>query len=416
MEKLIIISHAYPYNPPTEQFLHTEMEYVLSRIDEIIIVPTSQKIDVSKKRTLDNRARVMHLRRSNKIIEIVVGLTTNTFFNKSFWLELTKVLFYFNSKISKLRSIIELTNSFVRSGYCTIQLKKLILSCTSNKQDNIILYSYWFNNNVIVASKLKKYLVNKGWKNVKVVTRAHGQGDLYIEYRPQMKLINEQVDKVFTISSNGADFLADHGIKRCIIETNRLGVRKQNLHLVDKHMSSIVSCSTLNHNKRVERIIESLSLIKNQNIKWTHFGDGALYNDLVELCERILPSNIIWEIKGNVSNEEILHYYLEEQPSCFINVSNIEGIPVSIMEAFSCKIPVIATDVGATSEIVNNGLNGYLIDKEFDNSELKSLIIKLCKDAELNSRLSIEAYNTWNKKFNSDVNFNLFIDICKNLF
>ena len=42
----------------------------------------------------------------------------------------------------------------------------------------------------------------------------------------------------------------------------------------------------------------------------------------------------------------------------FVNVSESEGIPVSIMEALAAGVPVLATDVGGTSELVgeNNGI------------------------------------------------------------
>ncbi|NCO54621.1 MAG: glycosyltransferase, partial [Bacteroidetes bacterium] len=57
----------------------------------------------------------------------------------------------------------------------------------------------------------------------------------------------------------------------------------------------------------------------------------------------------------------------------FINVSESEGIPVSIMEALSAGIPVIATNVGGTNEIVNNDV-GFLIDKEFEINTAVNII------------------------------------------
>ena len=57
----------------------------------------------------------------------------------------------------------------------------------------------------------------------------------------------------------------------------------------------------------------------------------------------------------------------------FINVSSTEGIPVSIMEAMSFGIPVIATAVGGTPEIVNNE-NGYLLSKDPSAKELAEVI------------------------------------------
>ncbi|NMC40567.1 MAG: glycosyltransferase, partial [Bacteroidales bacterium] len=63
----------------------------------------------------------------------------------------------------------------------------------------------------------------------------------------------------------------------------------------------------------------------------------------------------------------------------FINVSSSEGVPVSVMEALSFGIPVIATDAGGTSEIVNN-TNGRLIPVDFDPKDLAAIIENLVHD------------------------------------
>lgn len=46
--------------------------------------------------------------------------------------------------------------------------------------------------------------------------------------------------------------------------------------------------------------------------------------------------------------------YSEHPVDVFINLSTNEGVPVSIMEAISFDIPIVATDVGGTSEIVTD--------------------------------------------------------------
>jgi len=48
-----------------------------------------------------------------------------------------------------------------------------------------------------------------------------------------------------------------------------------------------------------------------------------------------------------------------------MNLSETEGIPVSIMEAQSAGVPILATNLGGTSEIVNNE-NGFLVEKDFN--------------------------------------------------
>jgi colanic acid/amylovoran biosynthesis glycosyltransferase len=78
---------------------------------------------------------------------------------------------------------------------------------------------------------------------------------------------------------------------------------------------------------------------------------------------------------GNVENSKILDFYSENYVDLFINFSEFEGVPVSIMEAQSAGIPVLATKVGGTSEIVSSD-NGFLVEKHFDLSETNQCISK----------------------------------------
>ncbi|MBK8368427.1 MAG: glycosyltransferase [Bacteroidetes bacterium] len=70
-----------------------------------------------------------------------------------------------------------------------------------------------------------------------------------------------------------------------------------------------------------------------------------------------------------------MDFYKDKPVDLFVNVSEIEGIPVSIMEAISFGIPCIGTNVGGVSEIVNEQ-TGFLIDKNFEPNEVAELLSK----------------------------------------
>ena len=65
----------------------------------------------------------------------------------------------------------------------------------------------------------------------------------------------------------------------------------------------------------------------------------------------------------------------------FLNVSEYEGVPVSVMEAQSFGIPVIATAVGGTPEIVNEE-NGFLLPENPSQDEIASAIYDVVTNKE----------------------------------
>jgi len=166
----------------------------------------------------------------------------------------------------------------------------------------------------------------------------------------------------------------------------------------------------------VHLIIEALSKINDIPLKWVHFGDGPLSTELYDLAERILPPNISWKFMGHIPNQELLQWYRENPVSVFINVSETEGIPVSIMEAMSFGIPVIATNVGGTGEIVREVFDGMLVSAEGSHTEVSEVLIRLSK---LSSneliKVTMTLKNSWTENCNAKMNYISFTDMLLNL-
>ena len=110
-----------------------------------------------------------------------------------------------------------------------------------------------------------------------------------------------------------------------------------------------------------------------------------------------------------MSNHDIHTFYQSSPQDVFVNVSESEGVPVSIMEAISHGIPVIATNVGGTNEIVENDVNGFLLPVDFKNEDLQSLLnIFLNMNEATYSLLQRESRKVWSDKFNAALNYNDF--------
>jgi glycosyltransferase involved in cell wall biosynthesis len=174
----------------------------------------------------------------------------------------------------------------------------------------------------------------------------------------------------------------------------------------------IVSCSNLIPLKRIDLIIYALEQVRSEKeIHWLHFGDGILRKELENLAaSRIGNLNRIhFNFMGHYPNEKLKEYYRSNKIDLFINTSSTEGLPVSIMEAQSYGIPVIATDVGGVNEIVIPG-TGELLPVDFKPEILAGMIqhySDLPEEEEKKIRMS--AISNWKLNFNASSNYTDFI-------
>lgn len=100
---------------------------------------------------------------------------------------------------------------------------------------------------------------------------------------------------------------------------------------------------------------------------------------------------------GPVSYEEMP--YLYSLASAFILPSFSESFPLTILEAMSCGVPVIASDIGGVPEIVQNEKDAILINAG-DSKELSNAISRILIDNNFVNNIKINARNKILDKFN----------------
>jgi len=119
-----------------------------------------------------------------------------------------------------------------------------------------------------------------------------------------------------------------------------------------KNKISIASCFFAVLVKRIDLIIKGIAMCVNKykeiKFEWHYIGDGPLKKSLDNLAFSTFPKNVTYYSYGLIPNKEVFDVYRENNIDVFINTSKSEGLPVSIMEAQSCGIPIIATSVGGT--------------------------------------------------------------------
>ena len=112
---------------------------------------------------------------------------------------------------------------------------------------------------------------------------------------------------------------------------------------------------------------------------------------------------------GYASLDEIVQYLGESD--IFVLPSFAEGVPVSIMEAMACGIPVVATFVGGVAELVENEINGLLVFPS-DIEGLSNAIEKYLNDSNLRQSIVQKA----REKIIAEYNINVEVDKLASLF
>jgi len=148
--------------------------------------------------------------------------------------------------------------------------------------------------------------------------------------------------------------------------------RVKSINLESK-VKRLVFVGSLNIRKKVNFLIDSLYELKLIGVKFNLdiVGDGELRNDLETKVERLELGGQI-KFHGHHSNP----YSILQAADYFVLPSLAEGVSRASLEALFFGIPCILRDVDANSELIKNGVNGYLFttDEEFINLLKKASI------------------------------------------
>lgn len=158
----------------------------------------------------------------------------------------------------------------------------------------------------------------------------------------------------------------------------------------------IVSSAFMNPVKRVWLLAEALRLVRCR-VRWEHIGDGPDWERINELAH-LMPVNVEAILLGRLTPENAHRHLANNSFDLFVNTSESEGVPVSIMESLSAGIPVLATDVGGTSEIVDDQV-GRLVSKDVTAEQLARAIDEFSQlTSDQRQRIRKHAYSRFSER------------------
>lgn len=447
MADVVLFTNTFPYGVG-ETFLEDEIPLLSEAFDRVIVYPLHMPDNpISNGYSRGDRIAPYNFEVRPPLLD---------FDNKNRWKLLTKGLFCMSWARGFSYELIRIFRNFLKGGkdagvkerfkdlrnslwiFCNYTL--LLRAMLANRKAlrairadlDRVAYFYWGDKSAMLIPYLKQSVAPG---STKFVARFHGS-DLYENakgFLPYRRKIFKSLDYAIAISQNGAEYIRSNYAQwlhsQDALKIFPLGSMNPMPVPIMQHTRKfrIMSCSNVIPLKRVGMIAEALQQLgKNMStllelssqsingIEWVHFGDGPLLGEVKSKCNG-LPSFMKVIFMGQQPHENVMDYYVRNRVDLLVQVSTSEGVPVSIMEAMSFGTPVVATNVGGVSEIVNN-TNGTLLDRNLSVKNLADAIYSYLNMDEATTDVKRQAaFSTWQENWNGASNYSAFAEFLKGL-
>lgn len=401
MKDCVLITNEFPFRSG-EPFLLNELPFLCATFENVYIFPINISDGEQIKYQLPSNVTVYPLGGLYSKFRYIYFLLKGIFSR-------TKELKINQKSIKRI-----LTCMYARGRAMDVfeKIKKTISKNNITLNDTVV-YSFWFTYQAIAAYKVKDFLLSKN-VNAKAFSRAHGY-DLYWErsasgFLPYQDVLLSKLDCTFSCSDMGKEYLTkkfpEFSEK---VAVSKLGTKDHGIVEYTQSQKILVTCGNLIPLKRVSLFAEAFCKVSEKvtNCLWVCIGDGEEYDKIFEIVKNSDKVDRVM-FKGRIPNDEVIDFYKKTSITYFCNVSTTEGIPVSVMEALSFGIPVIATNVGGTGELVSKD-NGLLLDPILTSETLTEALLKMLS---LNDndylKLRTNARKTWEKKASAEINYQNF--------
>ena len=208
-----------------------------------------------------------------------------------------------------------------------------------------------------------------------------------------------KVDRFVSPSRYLAERYAANGIPRdrILVMPNGIDLERFKAARRDHDVFTLGFLGYLGTHKGLDVLLRALSLIGDSGeVRLLVAGDGDERSNLEALCQQLRLDQVV-TFYGQVDHQRIAAIY-EQMDVLVVPSVWPENSPVTITEAMASGIPVIASDIGGISELVEHGVTGLLAPPR-DPRALADLIERLLKDPDLrramgqNGRTSIRRHD-----------------------
>lgn len=150
----------------------------------------------------------------------------------------------------------------------------------------------------------------------------------------------------------------------------------------------LISCMRIDPAKGWNRMLKMMDMMRNAGIKfeWNIFTNSTNYKCDYEEVHFWKQRYDIWDYLASADYTVLL--------------SDSEGLPYTVQESLQYQVPCIVTDVGGCTELIKDGVNGYVVplDMNFDINKIKN--IPKCEEYENGALEGWLDYLGYDKKVN----------------
>jgi len=251
-----------------------------------------------------------------------------------------------------------------------------------------------------VSAYLAKKICND---SVKVVTTLHGTDSYLVGSHPSYK----EVTQFSMQQSDGLTTVSEYLKERTMTEFNISKeikvipnfVDPQKFRRLEKDQEQKIVCHSSNFRplKRIPDIIKAFRIVSREiNCTLLLIGDGPERPKAEKLAKNLGISNRV-HFLGNVKN---VHEILGKS-DLFLLPSEDESFGLAALEAMSCEVPVVASNIGGLKELITHGVDGYLI-KVGDVEALAEYSLKTLQDLRLQEEFGKKAKQKVLKEYTPD--------------
>lgn len=193
-------------------------------------------------------------------------------------------------------------------------------------------------------------------------------------------LTTKLADRILSASKSDIPIIRKKfGVKDVEWIPNAVDTEKFNYVEAEPNPPLVTYVGKLEQWKGIDTLINSFKIINREakDVKFLVVGSGSLESKLKE-------ANLPLELLGHVPYSEMPKIY--QRTSVLVLPSYMEGFPCTLVEALSCQVPVVASDIGDAKEIVVDGETGFLT-KSGDAEAIASRTIQILKSKDLQKKL-----------------------------